>query len=188
MQWFSGFTVAFQSPYHIWSFATTWTAAHQSSLSSTISQCLLKLMSIELMMLSNHLILCHLILLLPSIFPSIRVFSNDESVLCIGWPKYWNFSFSINPSNEYSGLISFRTDQLDLLAVKRNFKSLLQNHNLKISILWCSAFFMAQLLHPYMTIGKTITFTIWSFVGKMMSLLFNMLSRFVIAFPPRSVF
>ena len=127
----------------------------------------------------------HFVLLLPSIFPSLGVFSS-ESVLCIRWPKYWNFSFSINPSNEYSGLISFRTDQFALLAVKGNFKSLFQNHNLKTSILWCSAFFMAQLSHPYMTVGKAITFTIWSFFGKMMSLLFNTLSRFVITFPPRS--
>ena len=179
MQWFSGSIVVFQSPHHIWSFATTWTAAHQPSLSPTISQCWLKLMSIELMKLSNHLILCHFILLLPSIFPSIRIFSN-ESILCIGWPKYWNFSFSINPSNEYSGLISFRTDFLridwfDLFAVQGTLKSLLQHHSSKASILLCSAFFIVQLSHPYTTTGKNIALTRQTFFGKVMSLLFNML-------------
>ena len=134
---------------------------------------------------SNHLILCHPLLLLPSIFPSIRVFSN-ESLLRIRWPKYWSFSFSISPSNEYSGLISFRMDWLDLLAVQGTLKSLLQHHSSKASILQCSAFFIVQLSHPYMTTGKTIALTIQTFVSKVMSLLFNMLSRLVIAFLPRS--
>ena len=134
---------------------------------------------------SNHLILCRSLLLLPSISSSIRVFSN-ESVLCIRWPKYWNFSFSISPFNEYLGLISFRMDWLDLLAVQGTLKSLLQHHSSKASILWGSAFFIVQLSHPYMTTGKTIALTRWTFVGKVMSLLFNMLSRFAIAFLPRS--
>ena len=129
-------------------------------------------MSIELVMPSNHLILCHPLLLLLSIYPSIRVFSS-ESVLCIRWPKYWSFSFSISPPNEYSGLISFRMDWLDLLAVQRTLKNLLQHHSAKASILWCSAFFMVQLSHLYMTTGKTIALTIHTFVGKVMSLLFN---------------
>ena len=133
---------------------------------------------------SNHLILCHL-LLLPSIFPSIKVFSN-ESVLCIRWSKYWSFSFSISPSNEYSGLISFRIDWFVLLAVQGTLKSFLQHHSPKASILWLSAFFIVQLSHPYLTTGKTIALTRWTFVGKIMSLLFNMLSRLVIAFLPRS--
>ena len=140
-------------------------------------------MSIESVMPSNHLILCRPLLLLPSVFPSITVFSN-ESVLCIRWPQYW--SFSISPSNEYSGLISFRIDWFDLLAVQETLKSLLQHHSLKASILRCSAFFMIQLSHPYMTTEKTISLTVWIFVGKVMSLLFNMLSRFDIAFLPRS--
>ena len=143
---------------------TPWTAASQASLSITKSQSLLKLMSIELVMPSNHLILCCPHLLPPSILPSIRVFSN-ESVLHIRWPKYWSFSFSISPSNEYSGLISFRMDWLDLLAVHGTFKSLLQHHSSKASILRCSAFFIVQLPHPYMTTGKTIAFTRWIFVG-----------------------
>ena len=134
---------------------------------------------------SNYLILCCPLLLLPSIFPSIRGFSN-ESVLYIRWPKYWSFSFSISPSNEYSGLISFRMDWLDLLAVQGTLKSLLQHHSSKASILQCSAFFMVQLSYPYMTTGKTIALTRWTFVSKVMSLLFNMLSRFVIAFLPMS--
>ena len=142
-------------------------------------------MSIESVMLSNHLILCRSIFLPPSIFPSIRVFSN-ESVLHIRWPKDWTFSFNISPSNEYSGLISFRIDWLDLLAVQGTLKSLLQHHNSKASILWHSAFFMVQLSHLYMTTGKTIALTRWTFVGKVMSLLFNMLSRLVITFLPRS--
>ena len=162
-------------------------ATCQASLSITNSWSLLKLMSIESVMLPNHLILCHPLLLPPSIFPSISVFSS-ESVLHIRWPKYWSFSFSINPSNEYSGLISFRMDWLDLLAVQGTLKSLLQHHSLKVSIVWCSAFFMAQLSNPLVTTGRIIALTRRTFVGKVMSLLFNMLSRFVIAFLPRSVF
>ena len=142
-------------------------------------------MSITLVMPSNYLILCHPLLLSPSIFPSLRVFSN-KSVLHIKWPKYWSFSFSMSPSNEHSGLISFRMDWLDLLAVEGTFKCLLQHRSLKASILSCSAFFMVQLLYPYTTTGKTRALTIWIFVGKAMSLHFNMLSRFVIAFLPRS--
>ena len=142
-------------------------------------------MSIELVMPSNHLILCCPLLLWPSIFPSIKVFSN-ESVLRIRWQKYWSFSFSINPSNEYSGLISFRMDWLDLLAVQGTLKSLLQHHSLKESVLQHSAFFIVQLSHPYMTTGKTVALTRWTVVGKVMSLLFNMLSKFVIAYFPRN--
>ena len=134
---------------------------------------------------SNHLILCHPLLLLLSIFPSIRVISN-ESVLCIRWPKYWSFSFNISPSNEYPGLISFRMDWLDLLAVQGTLKSLLQHHSSKVLTLQCSAFFIVQFSHPYMTTGKTIALTRWTFVGKVMSLLFNKLSRLVIIFLPRS--
>ena len=151
-----------------------WTAAHQASLSITNSHGLLKLKSIELVMLSNHLILCHPLLLSPSIFPSIRVFSN-ESVLCIRWPK--NSSFSISPSNEYSGLIFFRIYWFDLLADQGTLKSLLQHHSSKASILRRSAFFTVQLSHPYMTTGKTIALTRWTFVGQVTSLLFNMLSK-----------
>ena len=136
-------------------------------------------------MLSKHLILCHPLLLLPSIFPSIRVFSN-ESALRIRWPNYWNFSFNISPSNEHPGLISFRMDWLDLLAVQGTLKSLLQHHSSKASFLWCSAFFIVQLSHAYMTTGKTIALTRWTFVGKVMSLLLNMLSRLVITFLPWS--
>ena len=165
-------------------FATPWTVARQASLSIINSQSLLKLRSIESVMPSNQLILCHL-LLLSSVFHSIRVFSN-ESVLHIRWPNYWSFSLSLSPSNEYSGLISFRMDWLDLLAVQGTLKSLLQHHSSKASILQCSAFFMVQLSHPHMTTGKTKALTIWTFVGKIMSLLFNMLSRLVIAFLPRS--
>ena len=142
-------------------------------------------MSIELVMPSNHLILCRPLLLLPSIFPNIKVFSN-ESALRIRWPKYWSFSFSISPSNEYSGLISFRMGWLDLLAVQGTLKSLLQHHSSKASILQHSAFFTVQLSHPYMTTGKTVALTRQTFVGKVMSLLFNMLSRLVITFLPRS--
>ena len=142
-------------------------------------------MSIESVMPPNHLILYHPLLLIPSIFASIRVFSN-ESVLCIRWPKYWSFSFNITPSNEYSGLISFRADWLDLLAVQGTLKSLLQHHSWKTSIILCSAFFIVQLSHPYMTTGKIIALTRWNFVGKVTSLLFNMLSRLVIAFLSRS--
>ena len=137
-------------------------------------------MSVESVMPSSHLFLCRPLLLLPSIYPSIRVFSN-ESVLHIRWPKYWSFSFSISPFNDYSGLISFRMDWLDLLAVQGTLKSLLQHHNSKASMLWLSAFFIVQLAHPYMTTGKTITLTRWIFVDKEMSLLFNMLSKLVIA-------
>ena len=147
-----------QSVSHVQLFATSWTAARQASLSIINSQSLLKLMFTELVMPSNHLILLHPLLLPPSIFPSIRVFSN-ESVLRIRWPKYWNFSFNINPSYEYSGLISFRMDWLDLLAVQGTLKSLLQHHSSKASILWCSAFVIVQLSHPYMTTGKTIALT-----------------------------
>ena len=162
-------------------------SACQVSLTITISPSLLRLMSIELMMLSTQLIFCDTppLLLLLSIFPSIRVFSS-KSALHIRWPKYWSFSFSISPSNEYPGLISFRIDLFDLLAVHEILKSLLQHHSLKASILWHSAFFMNQLSHPYMTSGKTIALTIWTFVNKVMSLLLNVLSRFVIAFFPRS--
>ena len=165
-------------------FATPWTAAHQASLSITNSWSLPKLMSIESVMPSNHLILCHPLLLLPSIFPSIWVFSN-ESALHIRWPKYWSFSFSITPSSEHSGLISFRMDWLDLLAVQGTLKSLLQHHSSKASILQHSAFFIVQLSHPYMTIGKTIVLTRWTFVGKVMSQLFNILSSLVITFLPK---
>ena len=163
---------------------TPWTATHQASLSITISRSLLKLMSIKLVMPSNHVILCCPLLLPPSVFPSIRVFSS-ESVLHIRWPKYCSFSFSISPSSEYSGLISFRMDWLDLLAVQGILNSLLQHHSSKASILWHSAFFMVQLSHPYMTTGKTTALTRHTFVGKVMSLLFNMLSRLVITFLPR---
>ena len=156
----------------VWLFVTPWTAARLASLSITNSQSLLKLMSIESLMPSSHLILCHPLLFPPSIFPSIRVFSN-ESVLHIRRPKYWSFSFSISPSNEYSGLISFRMDWLDLLAVQGTLKSLLQHHSSKASILQRSAFFTVQLSHPYMTTGKTIALTRRTFVGKVMSLLFT---------------
>ena len=177
-----------QSSSHIQIFAIPWTAACQASLSFTISQSLLKLMSIKSVMPSNHLILCGPLLLLSSIFPSITIFSN-ESVLRIRWPKYWSFSFSISPSNEYSGLTFFRIDWFDLLAVQGTLKSLLQHHSSKASIIRHSAFFIVQLSYPYMTTGKIIALTRWTFVGKVMSLLFNMLSRFIIAFlPGRSVF
>ena len=142
-------------------------------------------MSIESVMPSSHLILCRPLLLLPPILPSIRVFSN-ESTLHMRWPKYWSFSFNISPSNEHPGLISFRTDWLDLLAIQGTLKSLLQHHSSKASVLWCSAFFIVQLSHPYMTTGKTIALTRWTFVGKVMSLLFNMLSGLVITFLPKS--
>ena len=166
-------------------FVTPWTSVHQASLSFTISQRLLTLMSTELVMPSNHFILCHPLLLLPSVFPSISVFSN-ELVLRIRWPKYWSFSFSISPSNEYSALISFRMDWLDFLAVQETLNNLLQYHSSKASILRCSAFFIVQLSHSYVTTGKTIALTRWTFVGKVISLLFNMLSRLVITFLPRS--
>ena len=164
-------------------FVTPWTAAHQAFLSITNSWSLHKLISIESVMLSDHLILCHP-LFLPSIFPNIRVFSN-ESALCIRWPKYWSFSFNISPSNKHPGLI-FRMDWLDLLAAQGTLKSLLQHHSSKASILQCSVFFIVQLSYPYMTTGETIALTRWTYVGKVMSLLFNMLSRLVIAFLPRS--
>ena len=154
------------------------------SLSITSSRSLLKLMSIELVMPSNHLILYHPLLLLTSIFPSIRVFSN-ESALCIRWPKHWTFSFNISPTNEHPGLISFRLDWLDLLAVQGTLKSLLQHHSSKASVLRRSAFSIVQLSHPYMIAGKTIALTRWTFVDKVMSLLFNMLSRLVITFLPK---
>ena len=164
---------------------TLWPLGLQHTrLPFTNSQGLLKLMSIELVMPSDHLILCHPLLLLPSIFPSIRVFSN-ESALRIRGPKYWSFRFSISPSNEYSGLISFGINWFDLLAVQGTLKSLLQHYSSKASILWCSAFFMVQLLHPHMTTGKIIALTRWTFVGNV-SLLFNMLSRLVIVFLPKS--
>ena len=163
---------------------TPWTAACHTSLSITNSHSLLKLMSIESVMPPNHLILCHP-LLLPSISSSIRVFSN-ESILHIRWPNNRSFSFSISPSDEYSGLMSFRTDWFDLLAVQGTLKSLLQHHSSKASVLRCSAFFIVQLLHPNMTAGKTIALTRWTFVGNVMSLLFNMLFRLVMAFLPRS--
>ena len=159
---------------------TPWTAAHQTSLSITNSQSLLKLMSIESVMPSKHLIFCHPLLFLPSIIPSIRVFPN-ESVLCIRWPKYWSFSFSISPSNEYN----FRIDW-SVLPVQGTLKSLLQHHSSETSILQCTGFCMVQFSHPYMTTGKTTALTRWTFLGKVMSLLFNMLSRLIITFLPRS--
>ena len=173
-----------QSLSFLWLFVTPWPAACQVFLSINNSLSLLKLMSIKLVMPSNHLILCRP-LLPPSIFPSIRIFSS-ELVIRIRWPKYWSFSFKISPSNEYSGLTSSRIDWLDLLAVQGTLKSLLQHHSSKASILRCSAFFIVQLSHPYMATGKTIALTRWTFIGKVMSLLFNMLSRLVIAFLPRS--
>ena len=157
-------------------FVTSWTATHQASPSITNSRSLLKLTSIESLRPSNHLIVCHPVLLLPSIFPSIRVFSN-ESVLHIRWPNYWSFSFSISPFNEYSGLISYRMDWLVLLEMPGTLRSLFKYHSSKASVLQCSAFFIVQLSHPYMTTGKTIALTRQTFVGKVMSLLFNMLSR-----------
>ena len=158
------FLCSVQSLSCVWLFVTPWTAARQASLSITNSQSLLKLMCIESVILSSQLILCHPLLLQPSIFPSIRVFSN-ESVLHIRWTKYWSFSFSISPSNEYSGLISFRMDWLDLRTVQETLKSLLQHHSSKALVLWCLAFFMVQLSHPYMTTRKTIALTRWTFLG-----------------------
>ena len=175
-EWRSGIRInSIQSLSRVRLFVTPWTAACQASLSITNSRSFLKLMSIESVMPSNHLILCRPLRLLPSIFPSIRIFSN-ESVLRIKWPKYWSFSFSISPSNEYAGLISFRMDWLDLLAVQGMLKHLLQHHSSKASALQCAAFFIVQLSHPYMTTGKTIALTRWTFVRKVMSLLFNMLT------------
>ena len=164
-----------QSLSHVQLFATPWTTTRQASLSITNSQNLHKLMSIPLVMPSNQLILCHPLLLLPSIFLRIRVFSN-KLVLRIRWPNYWSFSLSTSPSKEYSGLISFRMDWLDFLAIQGTLRSLLQHHSSKASVLWRSAFFTVQLSHPYMTTGKTRALTRWTFVGKVMSLLFNMLS------------
>ena len=169
----------------VWLFATPWIAARQVYLSITNSRSLLKLTSIESVMPSSHLILCRPLLLPPPIPPSIRVFSN-ESALRIRWPKFWSFSFIISPSNEHPGLISFRMGWLDLLAGQGTLKSLLQHHSSKASILWHSAFFTVQLLHPYVTTGKTVALTRWTFVSKVMSLLFNMLPRLVITFLPRS--
>ena len=166
-------------------FETPRTTACQASLSITNSQSQPKPMSIESVMPSNHLILYRPLLLLPSIFPNIRIFSN-ESAFHIRWPKYWSFSFNISPSNEHLGLISFRMDWLDLLAVQGTLKSLLQHHSSKASVLQCSAFFTVQLSHPYMTTRKTIALTRRTFVGKVMSLLLNMLSRLAITFLPRS--
>ena len=174
-----------QSLSHVWLFVTPWIAARQASLSITNSRRLLKLTSIGSVMLSNHLILCRPLFLLPSIFPSIRVFLN-ESALRFKWPKYWSFSFNISPCSEHRGLISLRMDWMDLLAVQGNLKSLLQHHSSKASILRHSAFFIVQLSHPFMTTGKTIALTRWTFVGKVMCLLFNMLSKLVITFLPRS--
>ena len=169
---------------HVQLFVTPWIAACQASLSKTNSQTLLGVRSIESVMTCNHLILCHSLLLPPSIFPSIRVFSS-ESVLWSRWPKYLSFRFNISPSNEYSELISFRMDWLDLLAVQGTLKSLLQHHSSKASIFWHSDFLIVQLSHPYMTTGKTIALTRWTFVGKEMSFVFNMLSRLVITSLPR---
>ena len=166
-------------------FATPWIAVRQASLTITNFRSLLKLMPIESVMPSSHIIPCRPLLLLPPIPPSIRVFSS-ESTLRMRWPKYWSFSFKISPSNEHPGLISFRMDWLDLLAVQGTLKSLLQHHSSKASIFQHSAFFTVQLSHPYMTTEKTIALTRWTFVGKVMSLLFNMLSRLVITFLPRS--
>ena len=174
-----------QSLTHVRLFATPWTAACQASLSITNARSPPKPMSIVSVMPSNHLILCCPLLLLPSIFPSIRVFSN-ESALRIRWPKYWSFYFNNSLSNEHPGLISFRMDWLDLLAVQQALKSLLQHHSLKASILRHSAFFIVQLSHPYMTTGKTIALTRQTLVDKVISVLFNMLSRLVITFLPRS--
>ena len=174
-----------QSVSHVQVSVNLWTAACQGSLSITNSQRLHKLMSIESVMPSNHLILCHPLLLQPSIFSGIRVFSN-ESVLPITRPKYWSVSFTISPFNEYSGLLSFRIDWFNLLAVQGTLKSLLQHHSSKASIFQCSAFFIVQLTYLYMTTGKNIALTRWTFVDKVMSLLFNMLSILVITFFPRS--
>ena len=173
----SSFTSLFQLLSHLRLFETPWIAARQASLSITNSRSLLKLMSIELVMPSSHLIICPPLLFLPPIPPSIRVFSS-ESALHIRWPKYWSFSFSISPSNEHPGLISFRVGWLDLLAVQETLKSVLQHYSSKASIFQRSAFFTVQLSHPYMITGKTIALIRWSFVGKVTSLLFNMLSRF----------
>ena len=176
--------IVVQSTSHVWLFVTPWTAAHQPSVSFTTSWSLLKLMSIESVLLSNHLILCCSLFLLSSIFPSIKVFFS-ESAVRIRWPKYWSFNFNIHPSKEYSGLTSFEIGWFDL-AFQGTLKSLRQHHSSKASIFWRSAFFNVQLSHPYMTTGKTIALTIQTFVSKVISLLFNMLCRFVKAFLPRS--
>ena len=168
-----------------WLFATPCAAACQASLSFTVSRGLLRLMSTESMMLSKHLILCCPLLLFPSVFPSTGVFSN-ESVLHIRWTNYQSFSFPINSFDDYSGLFLFRSDWFDFLAIQGTLQSLLQHHNMKASILWCSAFFMVQLSHPFMTTRETVSLTIWPFVSKVMSLLFNLLPRLVIDFLPRS--
>ena len=183
--------VVVQSLSCVWLFVIPWTAACKASLSFTVFWNLLRFLSVELVMPSNHLIFFCPLLLLPSVLPSLRVFSSirvfsNESALCIRWPNYWSFTFSISPFNEYSGLISFRIDLFDLPVVQGTLNSLLQHHNLKASILQRSAFFMVQVSHPCMTTGKAIVLTIWTFVSKVMSLLFNMLSRFVIIFLPWS--
>ena len=185
MDWSKHQFSSVQSLSHVRVFVSPWSAAHQASLSITNSWSLLKLMSIESVMPSNHLILRHPLLLSPSIFPNIRVFSN-ESVLRIRWPKYWSFSFNISPSSEHPGLTSFRMDWLDLLAVQGTLNSLLQHHSSKVSIPQHSACFVVQLSHPYMTAGKTRALTRWTFFEKVMFLLFNILSRLVITFLPRS--
>ena len=179
--WENWISQSVQSLSHVRLFGTPWIAARQASLSITNYRSSLRLTSIESVMPSSHLILCCPLLLLPPIPPSIRVFSN-ESTLHMRWPKYWSFSFSIRPSNEHPGLIYFRMDWLDLLAVQGTLKSLRQHHSSKASILWCSAFFTVQLSYPYMTTGKTVALTRRTFVGKVMSLLLNMLSRLVITF------
>ena len=184
LQPLSGGVVVVQSLSYVRLFVTSWIVSCHASLSFTISWSLLKLMSIESVMTSNHLIVCHPLLLLPSIFPSIRVFSY-ELALHIRWPKYWSFSFSISPSSEYSELTSFKADWFDLLTVQGTFKSLFQHHSSKTPILWCSALFIVQLSHPYMT-TKTTALTVQISIVKVLSLLFNMLPRFVIAFLPRS--
>ena len=184
MQWHFDTFSSVQSLSCVRLFATPWTAARQAFLSITNSWSFLRLMSLESVMPSNPLILCHPLLLLPLIFPSIRVFSN-EWAFHTRWPGYWSFSFGISPSNEYAGFISFRIDWFALLAVQGTLKSLLQHHSSNASILRCSAFFAVKLSHPYMIIGQNIALTRWTFVGKVMSLLFNMLSRLVIAFLPR---
>ena len=183
-EYWSGFS-SVQSLSCVWRFLIPWIAAHQTSLSITNSQSSPKLMSIESVIPSSHFILCCSLFFLPLIPPSIRVFPN-ELTLRMRWPKFWSFSFSVNPSNEHPGLISFRMDWLDLFTVQGTLKSLLQHYSSKASILWCSAFFTVQLSHPYMTTRKTIALTRWTFVGKVMSPLLNMLSRLVITFLPRS--
>ena len=174
-----------QSLSHVQLFATPWTTVRQASLSMTDSHSLLKLTSIDSVMPSNHLILCRPCSTSPQSFPASGSFFSNESPLCIRWPKYWSFSFNISPSNEHPGLISFRMDWLDLFAFQGTLKSLLQHHISKASILWRSAFFTVQLSHPYMTTGETIALTRWTLVGKVMSLLLNILSMLVITFLPK---